>query len=110
MALGQSDRAVEEFREAARLLPATYSIRYGLAMALVAAGDNAAAIPEFERAISVAPPDDPSAHLSFATSLEQLNRNPEAVREYLRYLELRPTAPDAEWLRLHVDTLRQAKP
>ena len=98
---GQWDRAIAEYREAARLGPDDYTTLYNLAAALHKKGDAAAAIPEYRRAIALAP-GEASFHLSLAKSLEEVGRAAEAVREYEAYIRLAPTAPTCETLKEHV--------
>ena len=75
-----------------------------LATALQKKGDDAAAIPVFERAVQLAPAE-PACHLALATSLEKEGRDADARREYQQYLELAPSAPDADTVKSHLASL-----
>ena len=52
---GLWDRALAEYREAVRLSPADYAAQYNLALAIKKQGDDHNAIPEFQKAIALAP-------------------------------------------------------
>jgi Flp pilus assembly protein TadD len=99
---------VEQYRVASDLFPSDYPTQYNLAMALHKKGDDRAAIPEFEKAIGLAP-GEPSFHLSLGISLEQVGRTTEAAREYRIFLEMHPTAPEAAPLKAHLDTMAPAQ-
>ena len=77
-------------------------------MALHRKGDEQAAIPEFQKAIELAP-GEASFHVSLGISLEAAGRVDEAVAEFKRYLEMEPSADDAAQLKEHVDALMAAK-
>ena len=69
------DRAVTEYREAVRLFPADYATQCNLALALYKKGDAAAAVPEFEKAIALAP-NEASFHLSLGMTYESSVASP----------------------------------
>jgi len=75
-----------------------------LATALQKKGDDAAAIPVFEKAVQLAPAE-PSCDLALGTSLEKEGRDADARREYQRYLDLAPSAPDADSVKSHLASL-----
>ena len=92
-------------KNAARdVFPADYATQYNLAMTLHHKGDEVAAIPEFEKAIALAP-GEASFHLSLAASLEKAGRVPDAKREYQQYLEMAPNSVDAEMVKAHLQGL-----
>ena len=98
------DRAINEYRIAARLFPTDATTQCNLATALQTKGDDAAAIPVFEKAIQLAP-GEPTCHRSMALSLEQTGRTADARREYQLYLELSPSAPDADAVKSRLQSL-----
>jgi len=67
-------------------------------------GDDEAAVGEFKRAIELAP-SEPSFHLSLAISLEKTGKVADAQREYAQYLEMDPSAPEAQKLKAHMQAL-----
>lgn len=106
---GLWDRAVTEYRAAARLRPQDYLAQYAVALTLHRKGDDADAIPEFQKAIKLSP-NDPNAHLALGVSLEIVGRADEAVKEFRRYLAIQPTSADADRLRAHLHALGVANP
>jgi tetratricopeptide (TPR) repeat protein len=105
--IGGRSRAIEEYREVARLLPQDPAIRYTLGIALQQNGDHGAALPEFQRAIALAPAD-PRAHLAYAVSLDQLQRSADAAEQYRVYVQMRPTAPDVDEVKARIQTLQSS--
>ena len=63
-------------------------------MALHKKGADAAAIPEFEKAIEL-DPNEPSFRLALGMSLEKVGHISEAADAYRAYLEMDPGSPDA---------------
>jgi len=103
------DRAIAEYRVAAGLLPTDFATRYNLAMALHRKGDELAAIPELQKGIEMAP-GVASFHLALGVSLEKIGRLDEAGRAYRTYLEMAPSAPDADRVRAHVRSMSVRPP
>ena len=68
-------------------------------------GTEVAAIPEFEKAIALAP-SEATFHLSLAASLEKAGRTSDAKREYQQYLDMAPSATDADQVRTHLQGLK----
>jgi Flp pilus assembly protein TadD len=95
------DRAIAEYRLAAGLLPTDFATRYNLAMALHRKGDELGAIPELQKGIEMAP-SVASFHLALGVTLEKVGRLDEAGRAYRTYLEMAPSAPDADRVRAHL--------
>jgi Flp pilus assembly protein TadD len=106
---GLWDRAVGEYREAARLRPDDFTIQYALALTLRRKGDDAGAIPEFQKAVAISP-NDASVHLSLGISLETVGRIAEAVLEYRKYLTIQPSSPDAQRLKEHIESVTASQP
>lgn len=96
--MGQWSRAADDYRIAAHFQPDDYEPQYNLGLALQQAHDDAAAATELETAIRLFP-REPAAHRALAISYEKLGRAADAIREYRRYLELAPEAPDANAIR-----------
>src|SRR5665213_3342164 len=86
------------------LFPADYATQYNLAITLHRKGDEVAAIPEFEKAIALAPAEA-SFHLALGASLEKAGRLSDAKREYQQYLDMAPSATDAGQVRAHLQGL-----
>jgi tetratricopeptide (TPR) repeat protein len=107
--LGRHPLAIQEFREAARLLPNDPATRYTLGVALQRNNDHTAALPQLERAVALAP-NDARPHLAYAVSLDQLKRTADAIKQYRAYVEMQPTAPDAEGVRERIRSLGAGQP
>ena len=60
-----------------------------------------AAIPEFEKAIGLAP-GEPTFICRSPRALEKVGAPADARREYEQYLEMAPTAADADTVRAHL--------
>jgi Flp pilus assembly protein TadD len=103
------DQAVAAYRRARAIQPGDQATQFDLALALHKKGDDAAAIPEFEKAIALAP-SDARAHLGLAIALERDGRMSDAIRSYRRFLELEPGSPDAEKLKMYLDSFNRAQP
>jgi len=86
------------------IFPTDYATQYNLAQTLHRKGDEVAAIPEFEKAIQLAP-SEPTFHLSLGASLEKAGRRSDARREYQQYLDMAPNAADADAVRTHLQGL-----
>jgi Flp pilus assembly protein TadD len=102
--LGKWDDAVANYREAQQLFPTDYATAFNLAMALHKKGDDAAAVDEYKKAITL-DPNDASFRMALAISLEKLQRRIEAVAAYNDYLQLAPSAPDADSVRARIAQL-----
>jgi Flp pilus assembly protein TadD len=108
--LGKWDEAVATYREAQQLFPNDYATTFNLAMALHKKGDDAGAVDEYKKAIAL-DPNDASFRMALAISLEKLQRRTEAAAAYNDYLQLAPSAPDAERVRARIAQLSgQATP
>jgi tetratricopeptide (TPR) repeat protein len=66
------------------------------------------ALREYEEAIRLRP-EYPNAHYNLAVTLDEADQYDRARQEYERYLQLAPTAPDAEDVRKRVKELSAAK-
>lgn len=98
------DRAISEYRLAAGLQPTDFATRYNLAMALHRKGDEPGAIAELQKGIEEAP-SVPTFQLALGVSLEKVGRLDEAGRAYQAYLDMAPTAPDADRVRSHLRSM-----
>jgi Flp pilus assembly protein TadD len=78
-----------------------------LALAVQRSGDAQVAIPEFEKAIRLAPAEA-SFHLALGNSLQSARRLPEARKAFETYLEMAPSAPDAAKVKAHIEVLSAA--
>jgi len=98
------DRSAGEYRLASSQLPSDYAARYNLGMALYLKGDAASAIPELQKGIETAP-GVAAFHLALGACYEKLARMNEAVHEFQAYLAMAPSAPDADRVRSHVQSM-----
>jgi Flp pilus assembly protein TadD len=102
--LSQWDRAVAEYRTAAGLFPEDYATQFNLAMALRKQGNNEAAVPELRKAIALAP-SEATFHLALGNTLQSLGKLAEARQAFETYLEMEPSAPDADKVKAHIEAL-----
>jgi Flp pilus assembly protein TadD len=98
------DRSIAEYRLAAGLQPTDFATRYNLAMALHRRGDEPGAIAELQNGSETAP-SIPAFHLALGVSLEKVGRLDEAGRAYQTYLDMAPSAPDADRIRSHLQSM-----
>jgi Flp pilus assembly protein TadD len=101
-------RAIDGYRQAARLFPQDYATAFNLARALQANGDLNGAIEEYHRAITLAP-SEPDFPLSLAYALETAGRAPDAVSAYKQFLELQDSGPTAEKVRKRIEELESKR-
>jgi Flp pilus assembly protein TadD len=100
--------SIDGYRRAQQLFPSDYVTTYNLALTLHRAGDDAAAVTEYEKAIALAP-EDGGFRRALGISLEKLNRGADAAAAYSEYLKLTPNAPDAETVRARIALLTSGK-
>ena len=98
--------AVAAYRAAAQVFPDDYVTCYNLGLALHKMGQEEAAIPELRKAIELAP-GEASFHLSLGVSYERLQKPADAIQAYEAYLNMAPSAPDAQQVRTHIDSLKK---
>jgi Flp pilus assembly protein TadD len=89
------------------LFPDDYATQFNLALAVQRSGDAGAAIPEFEKAIQLAPAEA-SFQLALGNSLQAAGRLPDARKAFEKYLEMEPSAPDAARVKAHIEALSAA--
>jgi tetratricopeptide (TPR) repeat protein len=107
--LGELDRAVDEYREAARLQPKYYAAQLALALALQKKSDDKTAIPEFEKARKLGP-NEAAVPLGLGASLEKVGRTADAVKEYQEFLKLQPNSAEAARVRAHLVSMSASRP
>jgi tetratricopeptide (TPR) repeat protein len=117
---GQHDKAVVEFRAAARLDPAYVAPRILLGSSLLALGRVSEARTALERAVKLAP-REPLARLQLARILERASDFPGAVEQYRALREMKPDEPEyayalgnaylrlSEWSLRELGTLENGK-
>ena len=77
---------------------------FNLALTLHKKGDDAAAVPEYQKAVALNP-EDASFRMALAISLEALQKKQDAAAAYSEYLRLAPTAPDADKVKARIALL-----
>jgi Flp pilus assembly protein TadD len=77
------DEADVQLRRALEIAPASADAHAGLGGLLLARGDAASAIPEFERSLALRPEAD-DVRLDLAAALERAGRAADARRQYAR--------------------------
>ena len=105
--LGQSERAIEQFRQAVDLDPGFAEAQHSLGRELTVAGKPAEGIPYLQEAVRLDPNHD-RAHTNLGITLAQLGRLDEAVSHYRRALEIKPRSADTHYA-LGAALLRQDK-
>ena len=86
---GKTDEAIDQFRNAARLQPASAESHYNLGTALAAKGQTDEAIRELNRAIECQP-DQPKAYNNLAALLYARGQTNDAIRNFKMALTLQP--------------------
>jgi tetratricopeptide (TPR) repeat protein len=80
---------MREYRSTIQHNPGHLDAHVALAGLYLARGEKAAAVETFEAAFRLAP-DVPEGHYQVGRLLDELERQPEALAHYRRYLELAP--------------------
>lgn len=93
-AMGHIEKAMEHFREAARINPHDPFAYNNLAGLLIGLGRTDEAIVQCQNALRLRP-DDPEAHRSLALALAASGRTREAIEHCREALRLRPDYTDA---------------
>ena len=83
------------YRRAQELFPNDYVTTFNLALSLHKQGDEAAAVDQYQKAITLQP-EDASFRKALGISYEKLQKPADAAAAYGEYLRLSPAAPDAE--------------
>jgi Flp pilus assembly protein TadD len=105
-AAGDDARAIEHYREAARLNPGNAATFFNLGLVLHRSSDEKGAVEAYRQAVAVAP-DEPAFQLALGNSFDRLGQTPEAVAAYRRYLDLvGDDGPDAAAVQARLDRLR----
>ncbi len=86
---GQTERAIEVYRQTLRRDETLFEARMNLAILLHESGDLGSAVQEFADA-SMLHPEDPIPVLYRARTLDEMGRDEQAERTYLKVLEITP--------------------
>lgn len=86
--------AVQDYRRAIRLDPASFDAYYNLGLALADQGNVSAALGPYETALVIRP-ESPDARYNFAMALKRANYILDAVNELQRLLSIYPNEPRA---------------
>ena len=89
--LGKNEEAAREFRLAVATQPGWWSPHSHLGVFQLTTGDLAGALESFRTALSLSP-DNTRVLENLGITLQQLGRHEEAIAEYRRSIEIRPTA------------------
>ena len=100
-------QATTGYTEAARLFPDDYVTQFNLAKALQAKGDVPAALQAYAKAAELAP-GQADFHLWYGQALDQSGKRQEAAAEYRTFLELDPSASQAEKVKARLSELGEA--
>jgi tetratricopeptide (TPR) repeat protein len=102
--LGRLDESIASYRTVQQLLPDDYATIFNIGQILHQKGDEAAAVQEYLKAITLNP-DDGTFRLALGISLERLQKRAEAAAAYGEYLRLSPQSPDAEKVKARIAQL-----
>jgi Flp pilus assembly protein TadD len=91
---GQSDQAIQSYREGSRLDPRNYRAHYNLGQALAKKGETEGAIDAY-RAVIRLKPDHANAHYELALGLTKYGLPEEAIAEYREAIRLDPKKAEA---------------
>jgi tetratricopeptide (TPR) repeat protein len=105
--LGQSEPAIEQFRQAVDLDPGFTEAQHCLGRELAVAGQPAQSIPYLQEAVRLDPNHD-RAQTNLGIALAELGRLDEAVSHYRRALEIKPRSAGTYYA-LGAALLRQQK-
>jgi tetratricopeptide (TPR) repeat protein len=89
--LGRREDAAREFRRAVETQPGWWSTHSHLGVYQLTTGDLAGALESFRTALSLSP-DNTRVLDNLGVTYQQLGRHEEAIVEYRRSIEIRPTA------------------
>ncbi|MBK9967374.1 MAG: tetratricopeptide repeat protein [Holophagales bacterium] len=89
--LGRHEDAAREFRRAVEIQPGWWSTHSHLGVFQLTTGNLAAALDSFRTALGLSP-DNTRVLDNLGVTLQQLGRHEEAIVEYRRSIEIRPTA------------------
>jgi Flp pilus assembly protein TadD len=92
-ATGEWTRAVDHYRAAAAAMPGHYPTLFNLGRALQKAGQDEAAVAEYQNAVN-ADSAQPEAWLALGMVCERTDRAADARAAYERYLQLAPDSPE----------------
>jgi tetratricopeptide (TPR) repeat protein len=105
--LKQWRQAIAGYTDAAGLFPDDYVTQFNLARARQADGDSSGALQAYAKAMELAP-GQADFHLWYAQALDQSGKRREAAVEYRRFLELDPSASQAEKVKARLTELGDA--
>ena len=105
----QYGEAVKAYQKALVLDPKNVSVRVDMGTCYRGTGKFDKAVEEYRKALKI-DPNFPNGHRNLAVVLSSdLRQNKEAVREFQKYLELMPDAPDADSIRRTIQQLSAVK-
>jgi cytochrome c-type biogenesis protein CcmH/NrfG len=109
MDTGRFPEAIEAYQQALALDPNNVDVRVDMGTCYRSIGKSDVAIKEYRKAIEINP-NHPMARKNAGVVLAfDLKNNAEAVKEFEKYLQLAPSAPDAPAVRQEVERLRAAR-
>jgi tetratricopeptide (TPR) repeat protein len=94
---GKTDEAIDQFREALRLVPTLGDAQCSLGAALVSKGDLSEAKDQLLKAISLVPQES-SAHYNLGIVFSDMGQTTEAIDEFTRAVAIKPELAEAHVL------------
>ena len=105
----RNGEAIEAYQKALALDPKNVSVRVDMWTCYRGTGKFDKAVEEYRKALKI-DPNFPNGHRNLAVVLSSdLHQNKEAVKEFQKYLELVPEAPDADAIRRTIQLLSATK-
>jgi len=103
------DEAIEAYQKALALDPKNVSVRVDLGTCYRGVRKFDKAVEEYRKALRI-DPNFPNGHRNLAVVLaNDLHQNKEAIKEFQKYLEIMPDAPDANDIRKTIQQLSMVK-
>jgi tetratricopeptide (TPR) repeat protein len=101
--------AVDAYGRALELSPDNVNVRVDMGTCYRKLGRSDRAMEEYRKAIEINP-NHQYAHMNMAVVLAyDFNKKDEAIKEFEKYLELAPTAPNAQFVKDEIAKLKAAK-
>jgi len=109
MDTGRFPEAIEAYQKALALDPNNVDVRVDMGTCYRSIGKPDMAIKEYQRAMEINPNHAMARKNAGVVLAYDLRNNAEAVKQFEKYLQLAPNAPDAPGVRQEVEKLKTAR-